>query len=385
MLITIMSSLAQEESRSISENVTWGHRKRMADGKVTLAYSTFLGYDRGEDGNLVINKKEAETVRLIYRSFMDGMTPIGICHLLEEKGILTPGKKKKWSESTVLSILTNEKYKGDALLQKTFTVDFLTKKTKVNEGEVPQYYVQGNHDAIIPPPEFEKVQAELARRKALGRGYSGNGIFASRIICGDCGGYYGQKVWHSNDPYRKIIWRCNRKYGKGEKCGTPTLNEETIKGLFLKAYTLLMADRDTIAEDCRVLADMLGDTAALDEKISATQKEIDEVVALNNTFIRSQAVTGANKEEFSKKAAEYDERFKKAEAKLGKLQAERQERLNRSRAITGFIDALLQQPLVLEQWDDQLWNLLVQKAIVSADGTVEFIFRGENKITVRID
>lgn len=146
-----------------------------------------------------------------------------------------------------------------------------------------------------------------------------------------------------------------------------------------------MADRDAVAEDCRVLAEMLGDTTALDEKISATQKEIDEVVALNNTFIRSRAVTGANKEEFSKKAAEYDERFKKAGARLGKLQAERQERLNRSRAITSFIDTLLQQPLVLEQWDDQLWNLLVQKTVVSADGTVEFIFRGENKITVRID
>ncbi len=105
---------------------------------------------------------------------------------------------------------------------------------------------------------FDKVQAELARRKSSGREYSGKSPFASRIICGDWGGYYGQKVWHSNDPYRKVIWRCNRKYGKGEKCGTPTLSEETIKGLFLKAYNMLMADREAVAEDCQVLADMLG-------------------------------------------------------------------------------------------------------------------------------
>ena len=109
LLITIMSSLAQEESRSISENVTWGHRKRMADGKVSIAYSSFLGYDRGVDGGLVINPQEASIARLIYRSFMDGMTPIGICHMLELQGIHTPMKRKKWCESTVLSILTNEK------------------------------------------------------------------------------------------------------------------------------------------------------------------------------------------------------------------------------------------------------------------------------------
>ena len=385
LLITIMSSLAQEESRSISENVTWGHRKRMADGKVSVAYSSFLGYDRGEDGGLVINPQEAETVRLIYRSFMDGMTPIGICHMLEEKGILTPMKKKKWSESTVLSILMNEKYKGDALLQKTFTVDFLTKKHKVNEGEVPQFYVEGNHDAIIPPPDFERVQAELARRKAIGRGYSGGNIFASRLVCGDCGGYYGQKIWHSNDPYRKVIWRCNRKYGKIEKCETPTLSEEAIKALFLKAYNILMADRESIAEDCRVMVDLLGDTNALDEKIDTTQKEIDEVVALNNAHIRTYAATGADKIAFEQKAAEYDSRFKKAEARLAKLKTERNERLARSRMIEGFIDEMLSAPLVLTEWQDQLWNMLVQKVVVSADGTVAFTFKGEKTITVRVE
>ena len=280
----------------------------------------------------------------------------------------------------MLSILTNEKYKGDALLQKTFTVDFLTKKTKVNEGEIPQYYVQGNHEAIIPPSEFDKVQAELARRKSIGRGYSGGSMFSSRIVCADCGGYYGKKVWHSNDPYRKIIWRCNRKYGKGEKCKTPTLTEETIKDLFLKAYNLLMADRESIAEDCRVMADMLGNTASLDEKIEATQKEIDEVVALNNAHIRGYAATGERNDE---KAAEYDERFKKAETRLMKLKAEREERIARSKAIHAFIENMLKQPLVLDTWQDQLWNMLVQKAVVSADGTVAFTFSGETTITVR--
>lgn len=358
------------------------HIKESHDGRI--GYSSFLGYDHGEDGGLVVNPQEAETVRLIYRSFMDGMTPFGICHMLEERGIPTPMKKKKWNESTVQSILTNEKYKGDALLQKSFTVDFLTKKHKVNEGEVPQFYVRGNHDAIIPPSDFDRVQTELARRKTIGRGYSGNSIFASRLICGDCGGYYGQKVWHSNDPYCKTIWRCNRKCGRGEKYQTPTLDEETIKALFLKAYNLLIADREAVAEDCRVLAGLLGDTKALDEKIDTTQKEIDEVIALNNAHVRTYAATGAD-DTFEQKAAEYDSRFKKAEARLTKLKAERDEHSTRSRMIECFIDEMLNAPLILTEWQDQLWSMLVQKAVVSADGTVAFTFKGETTITVRME
>lgn len=138
LLITIMSSLAQEESRSISENVTWGQRKRFADGKVSLPYKRFLGYKRGENGLPDVVPEEAEIVRLIYRSFMEGMTPCKIAKTLTDKKIPTPAGKEKWQSSTIESILTNEKYKGAALLQKKFTVDFLTKKTKINEGEVPQ-------------------------------------------------------------------------------------------------------------------------------------------------------------------------------------------------------------------------------------------------------
>ena len=137
LLITIMSSLAQEESRSISENVTWGWRKRIADGKVTVAYSHFLGYEKGEDGTMQIVEDEARIVRQIYGMFLDGKTPSGIAARLSRQGISSPAGKEKWQSSTVKSILTNEKYKGDALLQKTFTVDFLQKKKKANEGEVP--------------------------------------------------------------------------------------------------------------------------------------------------------------------------------------------------------------------------------------------------------
>ena len=132
-----MSSLAQEESRSISENVTWGQRKRMADGKVTIPYKHFLGYRKGPDGLPEIVPEEAALVRRIYRMFIESMAVSRIARTLTEEGIPTPAGKQKWQNSVIESILTNEKYKGDARLQKKFTTDFLTKKMKVNEGEVP--------------------------------------------------------------------------------------------------------------------------------------------------------------------------------------------------------------------------------------------------------
>ncbi len=126
LLITIMSSLAQEESRSISENITWGQRKRFSDGKASVAFGRFLGYDRGPNGEFVINEEEAKVVRLIYKLYLEGKTNLLIAKILTDKGIPTPGKKKKWADSTVNSILQNEKYVGDALLQKSYTTNYLT-------------------------------------------------------------------------------------------------------------------------------------------------------------------------------------------------------------------------------------------------------------------
>lgn len=168
----------------LSENVTWGQRKSFSDGKVHLPYKRFLGYEKGEDGRPAVVESEARVVKLICGLFLEGKTQAGICKYLEELGIPSPGGKQKWSKTTVTSILQNEKYKGDALLQKKFTVDFLEKKMKPNEGEVPQYYVTGSHPAIIEPDEWEQVQAGFARRKDLGKAYSGKSVLSAKLVCG---------------------------------------------------------------------------------------------------------------------------------------------------------------------------------------------------------
>ena len=231
LLLTIMSSLAQEESRSVSENCTWGQRKRFADGKVTVPFSRFLGYDRGADGGLVVNEEQAQTVRRIYELFLRGETPCGIARQLTAEGVPTPSGAQGWSRHTVKSILTNEKYKGDALLQKVFTVDFLTKRKKLNEGEVPQYYVEGSHEGIISAELYEQAQARFDEGR---QDAPSEPLFAGRLTCGLCGGVYEPRVLHSTHGFRKALWQCPRT-----ECTAPRLLEAEIRLVFVKAVNSL--------------------------------------------------------------------------------------------------------------------------------------------------
>ncbi len=149
VLLTILSSIAQDESRSISENSTWRIRRKYELGKVSVNYTKFLGYDKGEDSNLIINERQGKIVRWIYKDFLGGKSPNRIAKELEEEGVPNWSGKAKWYASSMRKILSNKKYKGDALLQKTYTVDFITKKRVENKGEVPQYYVEDSHPALI--------------------------------------------------------------------------------------------------------------------------------------------------------------------------------------------------------------------------------------------
>ena len=382
LLITIMSSLAQEESRSISENVTWGQRKRFADGKVTMPFSHFLGYDRGEDGQPVINEKEAEVVRLIYKMFLEGKTPSGICKHLDALGIPTPSGKTKWSQSTILSILQNEKYKGDALLQKKYTVDFLTKKQKVNEGEIPQYYVEGSHPAIITPMDFDMVQNEIARRKSLGHGYSGMSIFASKLICGDCGCFYGKKTWHSNDPYRREIWRCNHKFGGESKCETPTLDTETIQQMFLKAYNTLMADRDILLKACEAMRSLVCDCTEQNAEIDRLNEELQVIAELVSQCIKDNASKEQSQEEYTKKYNSLVSRYERTQKRLKFVTTERDSRMQRDREFRIFIGTIEKQPLALEHWDEKLWISLLETATVHKDNRITFLFKNGTAIDI---
>ena len=382
LLLTIMSSLAQEESRSISENVTWGQRKRFADGKVNLPYKHFLGYDRGEDGDPVINEEEAEVVRLIYRLFLEGKTPAMICKQLEEMQILTPSGKTVWSKTTVTSILQNEKYKGDALLQKCFTVDFLSKRTKANTGEVPQYYVENSHPAIIVPEEWEQVQAEFVRRKAMGGTYSGKDALSARLVCEDCGGFFGSKVWHSTDKYRKVIWQCNNKWKKNVHCQTPILDSGTVRRMFLEAYEQFMEMRGQVLENCALIRQSLTDLHDLDTAIAAQVEEAEIVAELVRTAVKKNASSDESEEAFRGSYEALCKRHEKATAERNRLQKERESRVRQAKAITQFMREVRKNPAMLDAWDDSIWTVMVKHAIVHRDGDLTFVFADGTEIRI---
>ena len=374
LLITIMSSLAQEESRSISENVTWGHRKRMADGKVSLPYSSFLGYKKGEDGLPEIVPEEAEIIRFIYKSYMEGQTTYSISKALMNRNVLSPCGKKKWYASTVESILTNEKYKGSALLQKSFTIDFLTKKKKINEGEVPQYYIDESHPAIISPEDFEQVQLEMARRKKLGKQYSGNSLFAAKIVCADCGCFFGSKVWHSTSKYRRVIWQCNNKFKGQQLCSTPHLYEDEIKQRFVNAFAIYFCSRDLIIDTCQELIDTLSDTSAIDKKIEKLSQELSVIENANRELVLNFAQSPKRPNDYDERrdalSKEYDEKFRKFQ----KLEQKRTDQLNRAETLQNMIQQLSETKTIIDTFDDSLWRTMIEKVTVFHDNRMIFQF-----------
>ncbi len=380
LLITIMSSLAQEESRSISENVTWGQRKRFADGKVSMPYKHFLGYRKGENGLPEIVPEQAETVLRIGRLFLEGQTPYGIKCILEADGIPSPAGKATWQPTTILSILTNEKYKGDALLQKTFCTDFLTKKMKVNEGEVPQYYVEGSHPAIMTAEMFDMIQEELTRRKRRGRQHNATSCFSGMIFCGCCGGMYGSKVWHSNDKYRRVVWQCNAKFKDGHHCSTPHLTDVQLQESFLASFNRLLEQRDFIAQDIKTIVSFLTDTKALDAEAHELNGEIEIVKGLMKQAIAQNASAVLDQEEYERRYNALAERFNKAADRLKAIEEECAQRATKKKGLDAFSKRLIESNEKVTEFSASMWNALVEKVVVEETGEMRFTFKNGTTI-----
>ena len=381
LLLTIMSSLAQEESRSISENVTWGQRKRIVSGKVSFAYSRFMGLDKDkETGKIVVNPEQANVVKLIFRLFLEGLTPHAIAVELTNRSIKTPGGKDVWNQQTVRRMLSNEKYKGDALLQKEFTVDFLQKKMKKNEGEVPQYYVEGNHEAIISPAVFDMVQAELAKRKHSGSRYSGVSIFSNKIKCGDCGGWYGSKVWHSTDQYRKVVYRCNHKY-KDEKCQTPHVTEDEVKALFIKAYNELISEKKEIIANAEVIRKTLCTTNTMLAEKQRLEDEILVLVEMTQNLVAENARVAQDQEEYQKRYDSLVQRYEDAKKEYDELVNKIKQKEAHGERIRQFIKTLKEQDGIITEFDDVLWGSMVELVTISREKR-SVTFKDGTEITV---
>ncbi len=384
LLITIMSSLAQEESRSISENVTWGKRKSMEDGKVFLPYKRFLGYEKGSDGTPKIVENEAKIIRQIYALFLEGQTIRSIAQRLMEQGVATPSGKTKWSVSTVMSILRNEKYKGDALLQKSYTVDFLSKTTKKNNGELPQYYIENSHPAIIPPETFDLVQSEINKRRPNQRRIRNNSPFTANIVCGECGGYYGSKVWHSNSEYRKQIWFCNRKYGDQQYCETPHMSETALKVAFIEAINELLGNKDRYIAQFEEMMPLLADTTSLEAKLAEAQSASEAAMLNMRRYMEDNTRQVQDQGEYASRFDEMGEAYKAAEKQVVDIKAEILEQTARKEKIRRFLEELREAGDIVTEFDEVLWNATVDTVTVQADQTLLFTFRDGTEISVKL-
>ncbi|HVI40911.1 MAG TPA: recombinase family protein [Anaerovoracaceae bacterium] len=368
VMLTIMASLAQQESQSLSQNVKLGLQYRYQQGQVQVNCKWFLGYTKDENKHLVIVPEEAEIVKRIYREYLEGASMLKIARGLETDGILNGAGKAKWHTSNINQILRNEKYIGDALLQKTYTTDFLTKKRIRNNGIVPQYYVENNHEAIVPREIFMKVQEELIRRRIVhispngkNRTFSSNHCFAQIIICGNCGEVFRRVHWN-NRGKKSIVWRCvSRLENTGLFCDARTVPESTIEQI------LVTAINDTLAGKDAFLITLQNNIATVlsrgnDKTITDIDKRLEELQAQLLKLASTKADYGEVADEI------YRLREQKQTAQVEDVG--RDELLKRINDMSTF---LMEQPTAVTEYDEQLIRRLIEKVTVYEDKfTVEF-------------
>ena len=379
VLITIMASLAQQESQSLSQNVKLGLQYRYQQGKVQVNYNRFLGYTKDKDGHLVIDPEQAEIVKRIYREYLEGSSMDKIAAGLMADGILTGAGKEKWHTSTINKILRNEKYMGDALLQKTYTTDFLTKKRIKNNGTVPQYYVEGDHEAIIPKDLFMQVQAELVRRRVVHvsptgkkRSFSCNHCFAQMVFCGDCGELYRRVHWN-NHGCKSIVWRCISRLeptSAEKNCPNRTVNELLLQEITVKAFNQILTERDIFLKTLQqniakavVSADTLS-PGGIQARLEELQKELIK--------------KANNKQDYDAIADEiFRLRDQKEQSELDTHH--REEAMNRIKELQDFIAG---QETDITEFDEALVKKLIEKITVFTEHfTVEF----KSGITIEIE
>lgn len=394
--ITIYGSIAQSESENISANVRWGKEQSAKEGNVAFSYSSFLGYRRGKDGNPEIVKEEADIIKMIYNDYLKGESLVTIANHLTAQGILTPLKKSKWNAQTVRSILSNEKYAGDALLQKTYVSDFLTKKVKVNHGERAMYYVENDHPAIIDRNTFNKVQEELARRagkrkvkyvgtKTQQGKYSSKYALTELLICGECGTPYRRCTWTSRGN-KKIVWRCISRldYGKKYCKHSPSIEESILHNAIMEAIL------ETAKKNSKLLQTLKQHISLglMEEDISDNsfelQTRINEIdIEFQNILneINTENVDDDSRESLMVKLLTEKNELKTKLENLQSHEKNKQQLTHRLDEIYAVIDSLKNHPLT---YNDQFIREVLECVIVESQDKIKVIFKDGTNIDVSL-
>lgn len=368
VLLTIMASLAQQESESLSKNVKLGLQFRYQNGEVQVNHNRFMGYTKDENGHLIIVPSEAEVIKRIYLEYLQGSSLKQIGESLEADGILTAAGKAKWRPETIKKILKNEKYIGDALLQKTYTVDVLTKKRVQNNGIVPQYYVENNHEPIIPRDLYMQVQEEMLRRANMHSGekmkkrvYSSKYALSSIVYCSKCGDIYRRIAWNNRGKH-SIVWRCVNRVEHGpDCCNARTVKEEELQNAVVKAINQTLGNRnemfDILEENIKMVLALEDESSleSINARLEETQREL---------LKRANA-----KQNYNDLADEIDNLRKMKQNTL----TENAEREGLKQRIAEMKQFLTEQTEQIEEYDEFLVRRMIEKVTIYDDRfTIEF-------------
>ena len=398
LLITILSSQAQEESRNISENCHWGIVRRFEDGKVIVNHSKFMGYTKDKDGNLVIVPEEAELVRRIFRLFLEGNSSYRIKRILEADGIPTVTGNTVWQATVIDKMLSNEKYMGDALLQKTYTVDFLTKKKVVNRGLVPQYYIEDDHEPIIPKELFHRVQEEKVRRASIYRPaakkkgaevkskYSAKDVLSDIMVCAECGQPYRRQVW-SKYGAKRAVWRCDNRLKHGSKrCKhSPTLKEEILHEAIMTAVNSVVEDQGEFVQAFREnVIRIIGSYSATAEPTEYDSR-IEEIQKKLMKLIEDSAKAESADEVFDKEYRIIADEIKELKKKKTKVVRERQLAESYDQRMQDMESYMRKTNYLKKEFDDDLVRRLLRAVRVINESKIEIQFQSGIVMTQRID
>lgn len=391
MLTTIMSCFAQAESESISKNVSWGIRQGFKNGNVPMHYNTMLGYRKGTDGEPEIVPEEAEVVRDIFEGYLSGMSLQQVADSLNARGLVTKYGKKPWTGANIQLILKNEKYTGDALLQKTYITDCISKKTRKNDGALPMYLVKNHHEGIISREQFNRVQEEMARRSSKRRvadkyckteqgKYSAKFALTELLICGECGAHYRRVTWTAKG-FKEIKWRCiNRlQYGKKVCKCSPTIDEESLHKAVVAAINEFCDVKGDVAEILRQSVSELldpnrnGSVLAAQQRLDELSRNMDELLRLA-TVPESSASAMADIQRFSEEMKGLREFIEGEKAKVSSSEKDTEQ-------MKAVLERLEQENFSLSEYDDIIVRQIVEEVRIVDKQTTRIRFLGGMEVS----
>ena len=393
-LLAIFSSLAQAESESMSENIKMGREFKYKNGECCYNMGKVFGFNQDSDGVVTINEEQAVVVKHMYEGYLNGMSIGGIIKDLQERKIPSPTGKEKWSPGTVERILSSEKYKGDFLTRKTFTVDPISKKKKKNTGQVSQYLITNHHPAIIEPEMFDMVQSEMARRGCIKKNdkkkhygkYSGKFPFNNLIICGDCGAKYRRTMWVEKNGDKKHVWRCVNRIQDGKKTHcrrSVSINDTYLTKKTVEAINIIYKSRSRVKDILKCsIASLMGDTEQ--PMITENMARLEELSDLVRDAIFKNATGEMTPKELEKICYEVKTESEKLRKENEEHEMTRKMKSAESSKLKQIFKAVDEMAEELTEIDNTLVRNIIEKMEVISEDKLTIWFIGDIAYEVEI-